>query len=109
VAALPRDRAQKRSWGHFPFNSENLFREKHEVPTQMELSAYANLTFEAPDEIKFPSLGMAKRAVAAGGTMAAGSRLWSTTDRDINPPGQKIDLWIGLVQLLESPSWVGQR
>ena len=38
---------------------------------RMELAAYSNLTFEAPDEAKFPSLGMAKRAVEAGGTMPA--------------------------------------
>jgi 1-deoxy-D-xylulose-5-phosphate reductoisomerase len=38
---------------------------------RMELAAYANLTFEAPDEAKFPSLGMAKRAVEVGGTMPA--------------------------------------
>lgn len=38
---------------------------------RMELKDYANLTFEAPDETKFPSLGLARAAVAAGGTMAA--------------------------------------
>lgn len=38
---------------------------------RMELSSYANLTFEAPDEAKFPSLALARRAVQAGGTMAA--------------------------------------
>ena len=38
---------------------------------RMELSAYANLTFEAPDETKFPALGLARRAVAQGGTMPA--------------------------------------
>ena len=38
---------------------------------RMPLSAYANLTFEAPDEEKFPALGMARRAVSQGGTMAA--------------------------------------
>ena len=38
---------------------------------RMELRHYANLTFEAPDEEKFPSLGLAKRAVSAGGTMPA--------------------------------------
>ncbi len=38
---------------------------------RMELSAYANLTFEAPDETKFPSLGLARHAVAQGGTMPA--------------------------------------
>lgn len=37
----------------------------------MELSAFANLTFEAPDEDKFPALGLARNAVAAGGTMPA--------------------------------------
>jgi 1-deoxy-D-xylulose-5-phosphate reductoisomerase len=37
----------------------------------MELSAYANLTFEAPDEEKFPSLGLARHAVAQGGTLPA--------------------------------------
>ena len=41
-----------------------------ELP-RMELSAYANLTFEAPDEAKFPALGMARAAVNAGGTMPA--------------------------------------
>ena len=39
-----------------------------ELP-RMELSAYANLTFEAPDAAKFPSLGLAHEAVARGGTM----------------------------------------
>lgn len=38
---------------------------------RMELSAYANLTFEAPDEEKFPSLGLARHAVARGGTLPA--------------------------------------
>lgn len=38
---------------------------------RLELSAYANLTFEAPDEAKFPSLGLARRAVKQGGTMPA--------------------------------------
>ena len=38
---------------------------------RMELSAYANLTFEAPDETKFTSLSLARRAVAQGGTMPA--------------------------------------
>jgi 1-deoxy-D-xylulose-5-phosphate reductoisomerase len=38
---------------------------------RMELSAYANLTFEAPDEEKFPALGLARRAVTLGGTMPA--------------------------------------
>jgi 1-deoxy-D-xylulose-5-phosphate reductoisomerase len=38
---------------------------------RMELSAYANLTFEAPDEAKFPSLAIARRAVAQGGTLPA--------------------------------------
>jgi 1-deoxy-D-xylulose-5-phosphate reductoisomerase len=38
---------------------------------RMELSAYANLTFEAPDEAKFPALGLARRAVEQGGTMPA--------------------------------------
>ena len=41
-----------------------------ELP-RMGLEAYANLTFEAPDETKFPALGMARRAVNAGGTMPA--------------------------------------
>jgi len=41
-----------------------------ELP-RMELSAYANLTFEAPDEVKFPALGLARRAVLQGGTMPA--------------------------------------
>ena len=38
---------------------------------RMELKDYANLTFEAPDETKFPALSLARRAVAQGGTMAA--------------------------------------
>ena len=38
---------------------------------RMELNDYANLTFEAPDETKFPALGLARRAVAQGGTMPA--------------------------------------
>jgi len=38
---------------------------------RMELEHYANLTFEAPDREKFPSLGLAKRAVSVGGTMPA--------------------------------------
>lgn len=38
---------------------------------RMELSAYANLTFEAPDERKFPALGLARAAVSQGGTLPA--------------------------------------
>ena len=38
---------------------------------RMELRDFANLTFEAPDEAKFPALGLARRAVAQGGTMPA--------------------------------------
>lgn len=38
---------------------------------RMELNDYANLTFEAPDETKFPALALARRAVAQGGTIAA--------------------------------------
>src|SRR5579871_1307764 len=38
---------------------------------RMELSAYANLTFEAPDEGKFPALEQARHAVRSGGTMPA--------------------------------------
>jgi 1-deoxy-D-xylulose-5-phosphate reductoisomerase len=38
---------------------------------RMELSAYATLTFEAPDEAKFPALGLARRALRQGGTMPA--------------------------------------
>ena len=38
---------------------------------RMPLSAYANLTFEAPDEAKFPALGLARHAVNSGGTMPA--------------------------------------
>jgi 1-deoxy-D-xylulose-5-phosphate reductoisomerase len=38
---------------------------------RMELSAFAGLTFEAPDEAKFPALELARRAVAQGGTMTA--------------------------------------
>ena len=41
-----------------------------ELP-RMPLSAYANLTFEAPDEEKFPALEMARRASKAGGTLPA--------------------------------------
>ena len=33
---------------------------------RMELSAYSNLTFEAPDEQKFPSLGLARAGRCAG-------------------------------------------
>ena len=38
---------------------------------RMALSDYANLTFEAPDESRFPALRIARGAVAAGGTMPA--------------------------------------
>ena len=38
---------------------------------RMELKDFCSLTFEAPDEEKFPSLRLAKRAVVAGGTMPA--------------------------------------
>ena len=38
---------------------------------RMELSAYSNLTFESPDEDKFPALGIAREAVRRGGTMPA--------------------------------------
>jgi 1-deoxy-D-xylulose-5-phosphate reductoisomerase len=38
---------------------------------RMELSAYANLTFEAPDEAKFPALALARHAVRTGGTLPA--------------------------------------
>lgn len=38
---------------------------------RMEVRDYANLTFEAPDEEKFPALGLARRAVHAGGTLPA--------------------------------------
>ncbi|HZP84935.1 MAG TPA: 1-deoxy-D-xylulose-5-phosphate reductoisomerase [Chthonomonadaceae bacterium] len=38
---------------------------------RMELEAFAHLTFEAPDEAKFPALGLARRAAAQGGTMPA--------------------------------------
>ena len=41
-----------------------------ELP-RMELKDYANLTFEAPDETKFPALQLARRAVSQGGTMPA--------------------------------------
>ena len=41
-----------------------------ELP-RMPLSAYANLTFEAPDEAKFPALALARHAVNSGGTMPA--------------------------------------
>ncbi len=38
---------------------------------RMPLNAYANLTFTAPDETKFPALRLARYAVNAGGTMPA--------------------------------------
>lgn len=38
---------------------------------RMEWEAFASLTFEAPDEVKFPALGLARRAAARGGTMPA--------------------------------------
>lgn len=38
---------------------------------RMGLESYSNLTFEAPDETKFPSLALARRAAAQGGTMCA--------------------------------------
>jgi len=38
---------------------------------RMEIKDYANLTFEAPDEEKFPALGLARRAVGKGGTLPA--------------------------------------
>ncbi len=38
---------------------------------RMEVSAYANLTFEAPDEEKFPALRMARQALGEGGVAAA--------------------------------------
>ncbi len=38
---------------------------------RMELRHYAELTFEAPDETKFPALQLARRAVTQGGTMPA--------------------------------------
>ena len=38
---------------------------------RMELKDYANLLFEAPDEEKFPALGLARRAVHQGGTIPA--------------------------------------
>lgn len=38
---------------------------------RMELRHYAELTFEAPDETKFPALQLARRAVTEGGTMPA--------------------------------------
>jgi len=41
-----------------------------ELP-RMPLSAYANLTFEAPDEDKFPALGLARHASKTGGTLPA--------------------------------------
>jgi 1-deoxy-D-xylulose-5-phosphate reductoisomerase len=41
-----------------------------ELP-RMELKDYANLIFEAPDEEKFPALGLARRAVQQGGTIPA--------------------------------------
>ncbi len=38
---------------------------------RMQTSDFRSLTFDAPDEEKFPSLGLAKHAVGAGGTMCA--------------------------------------
>ncbi len=38
---------------------------------RMEIKDYANLIFEAPDENKFPALGLARHAVQRGGTTAA--------------------------------------
>lgn len=38
---------------------------------RMEIQDFAGLTFEAPDLAKFPALGLARRAVAQGGTMPA--------------------------------------
>ncbi|HZT43908.1 MAG TPA: 1-deoxy-D-xylulose-5-phosphate reductoisomerase [Chthonomonadaceae bacterium] len=38
---------------------------------RMEIQDFAGLTFEAPDLAKFPSLGLARRAVEQGGTMPA--------------------------------------
>jgi len=38
---------------------------------RMERESFANLTFEAPDEEKFPALGLARQAVFQGGTMPA--------------------------------------
>lgn len=38
---------------------------------RMELRDYANLTFEAPDEEKFPALRLARHAVYQGGTLPA--------------------------------------
>lgn len=38
---------------------------------RMEVRHYSNLTFESPDEGKFPSLGIARRAVKQGGSMCA--------------------------------------
>lgn len=38
---------------------------------RMELKDYASLTFEAPDEQKFPALRLARWAVDTGGTLAA--------------------------------------
>lgn len=38
---------------------------------RMPLSAYAGLTFEAPDESKFLSLSLAREAIRVGGTMPA--------------------------------------
>lgn len=38
---------------------------------RMEISDYAQLSFEPPDEERFPALNLARRAIAAGGTMPA--------------------------------------
>ena len=38
---------------------------------RMEVHHYSNLTFESPDESKFPALPLARRAVTQGGSMCA--------------------------------------
>ena len=38
---------------------------------RMEVHHYSNLTFESPDEDKFPALSLARRAVTEGGSMCA--------------------------------------
>ena len=38
---------------------------------RMELEAYQNLTFEAPDETKFPALRIARQCIKSGGTYPA--------------------------------------
>jgi 1-deoxy-D-xylulose-5-phosphate reductoisomerase len=45
-------------------------RRASDVP-RLSLTDVARLDFEAPDETRFPALGLARRALAAGGTLPA--------------------------------------